>query len=426
VSARQAATEADRRRAAGEHLPLLGVPVAVKDDMDVAGEPTAFGCPGPFPLKQHDSEMVRRLRAAGAVIVGKANAPEVGLYPFTEGSAFGATRNPWHLDHTPGGSSGGGAAAVAAGIVPAAVGSDGAGSVRIPAAWCGLVGVKPQRGRISTWPDAESFNGLSCFGPLTRTVADAALLLDVLSGPHPGDLHTPPAPSEAFALAATRDPGRLRIALSLRAPFSGAPVRLDPEIRAAAERIGRVLRDLGHEVIEANPRYGLMGLALVARGQAGVGSWVRGVPDRSLLDARTRGAARVGALFAHTVLPVARRAEPWLQRRVGAIFDRVDVVITPTSAGPPLRIGAAEGLSSWATDQLIAGSCPYAWPWNVLGWPGVNVPAGLNRKGLPLGVQLLGSANTEATLLSLAAQLERVERWHERVPPFTLDTPISQ
>jgi amidase len=123
---------------------------------------------------------------------------------------------------------------------------------------------------------------------------------------------------------------------------------------------------------------------------------------------------------------VARRAEPWLQRRVGAIFDRVDVVIAPTSASPPLRIGAAEGLSGWATEQLIAGSCPYAWPWNVLGWPGVNVPAGLNREGLPLGVQLLGSANTEATLLRLAAQLERVERWHERVPPVTLDTPRSQ
>jgi len=420
-SARTHAAEADRRLAAGERLALLGVPVAVKDDVDIAGEPTAFGCAGAFPAKRHDSEVVHRLRAAGAVIVGKTNTPEVGLYPFTEGAAFGATRNPWHLQHTPGGSSGGGAAAVAAGIVPAAVGSDGAGSVRIPAAWCGLVGVKPQRGRISTWPDAESFNGLSCYGPLTRTVADAALMLDVLSGPHPGDLHMPPAPSEPYALAARSNPGPLRIALSLRAPFSGAPVTLDPEIRAAAERIGRVLGDLGHEVVEVDPRYGLMGLTLIARGQAGVSSWVRGVPDRSLLDVRTRDAARVGALLAHTVLGLARRAEPRLRRRVGAIFEHVDVLITPTSASPPLEIGAAEGLSGWATEQLIAGSCPYAWPWNVLGWPGVNVPAGLNSDGLPLGVQLLGNANSEGKLLALAAQLEHVERWHERVAPSALD-----
>lgn len=419
-SARQAATEADRRRGAGERLPLLGVPVAVKDDVDLAGESTAFGCAGAFAAKRKDSEVVRRLRDAGAVIVGKTNTPEVGLYPFTETSTFGATRNPWHLEHTPGGSSGGGAAAVAAGIVHAAVGSDGAGSVRIPAAWCGLVGVKPQRGRISTWPDAEAFNGLSCFGPLTRTVADAALMLDVLSGSHAGDLHTPPAPSEPFAVAATRDPGRLRIALSLRAPFSGAPVRLDPEIRAATQRIGRVLHDLGHEVIEADPRYGLIGLTLAARGQAGVADWVSRVPDRSLLDARTRGAARVGALFARTVLPLARAAEPLLARRVGAIFEHADVVITPTSATAPLRIGAAEGLSTWATEQLIASSCPYAWPWNVLGWPGMNIPAGLSHDGLPIGVQLLGPANAESKLLALAAQLEHVERWHERIAPHAV------
>jgi amidase len=415
-----AADDADRRIGAGQQGPLLGVPVAIKDDVDLAGESTAFGCAGAFEAKRTDSEVVRRLRHAGAVIVGKTNTPEVGLYPFTETSTFGVTRNPWHLQHTPGGSSGGGAAAVAAGIVPAAVGSDGAGSVRIPAAWCGLVGVKPQRGRISTWPDAEAFNGLTCFGPLTRTVADAALMLDVLSGSHAGDLHTPPPPAESFAAAAARDPGRLRIAISLRPAFSGTRVRLDAEIRGGTERIGRALRELGHEVIEADPRYGLIGLTLAARGQAGVADWVSRVPDRSLLDERTRGAARAGALFARTVLPLARAAEPWLARRAGAIFEHADVVITPTSATPPLRIGAADGLSTWATEQLIASSCPYAWPWNVLGWPAVNVPGGVNRYGLPYGVQLLGSANTEGRLLALAAQLEQVERWHERIAPHAV------
>jgi len=417
-SARAAAAEADRRLAAGERLALLGVPVAVKDDCDVAGHPTAFGCPGEFPPAAQDSELVRRVRAAGAVIVGKTNAPELGLYPFTEGSAFGATRNPWHLDHTPGGSSGGSAAAVAAGIVPVATGSDGAGSVRIPAAWCGLVGVKPQRGRISTWPDAEAFNGLTCFGPLTRTVADAALMLDVLSGPHPGDRHTPPAPPEPFAVAAAREPGRLRVALSLRAPFSGAPVRLDGEIRAAVHRLGGVLRELGHSVSEDDPRYGPMGLTLVARGQPGVHEWSRRVPDRSLLHPVTRSSALVGRLLKWPVLGVARRLEPFFQRHAGAIFQRADVLLVPTTAAPPLPIGATAGLSGWATDQLVAGACPYAWPWNVLGWPGVSVPAGVSREGLPFGVQLLGPAHSEGLLLSLAAQLERVERWPERVAGF--------
>jgi amidase len=420
VLAEQASAEAvraDERLAAGERAPLLGVPFAIKDDVDLEGQPTAFGCAGAFPEKAADSEMVRSLRAAGAVIVGKTNTPEVGLYPFTEGLAFGVTRNPWNLNHSPGGSSGGAAAAVAAGIVAGAIGSDGAGSVRIPAAWTGLVGVKPQRGRISTWPEAEAFNGLTCLGPLTHTVADAALLLDLLSDPHPGDLHTPPQPSEPFAEVAVRGPGTLRVALSLRAPFSATPVELDPEIRGAIVRLAGVLGELGHDVIEADPRYGLMGLTLIARGEASVHEWVSAnVPDPAALDPRTREAARVGRLCAGPILGLARRAEPWLRRRVGSIFRDVDVVLTPTTASPPLRVGATAGLSGWQTDQIMAGACPYAWPWNVLGWPGISVPAGLTATGLPIGAQLLGSESDEATLLALAAQLEGVEGWAQRRP----------
>lgn len=419
-AARAEAAEADRRLAAGERLPLLGVPIAIKDDVDLAEHPTSFGCPGPFEPKARDCEMVRRLRSAGAIIVGKTNTPEVGLYPFTEGSAFGSTRNPWSLDHTPGGSSGGSASAVAAGIVPAAVGSDGAGSVRIPAAWCHLVGIKPQRGRISTWPDRESFNGLTCIGPLARTVADVALMLDVLSGSHPEDLHAPPPPSEPFSEAVTRDPRPLRIALSTRHPYSAAPVRLHQEIDAGVARIGKVLAGLGHTVSVRHPRYGLMGLTLIARGESGVHEWVKGVPDRSLLDARTRSTAQLGGILSKTVLPVARRLEARFHRRIGSLFHHHDVLIAPTSASTPLPVGKTAGLSSFATQQVIAGACPYAWPWNVLGWPGVSVPAGLTEDGLPVGVQLLGPANSEPLLLSLAAQLERVERWHERVPPHAV------
>ncbi|MGH2912321.1 MAG: amidase, partial [Solirubrobacteraceae bacterium] len=425
-TARAEAAQADRRLAAGERLPLLGVPIAIKDDVDLAEHPTSFGCPGPFEPKTQDCEMVRRLRDAGAIIVGKTNTPEVGLYPFTEGSAFGATRNPWSLHHTPGGSSGGSASAVAAGIVPAAVGSDGAGSVRIPAAWCHLVGIKPQRGRISTWPDRESFNGLTCIGPLTRTVADTALMLDVLSGSHPEDLHAPPPPSEPYSAAAAREPRPLRIAISTRHPFSGSPVRLHREIDSAVQRIGKVLAELGHTVTEHHPRYGLMGITLVARGESGVHEWVQQVPDRSLLDPRTRSTAQFGGILSKTILPLARRLERRFHARIGSLFHAHDILIVPTSAAAPLPVGKSDGLSSFATQQLIAGACPYAWPWNVLGWPGVSVPAGLTGDGLPIGVQLLGPANSEPLLLSLAAQLERVERWHERVAPHAVrNTPST-
>ena len=187
------AAEADRKRAAGQDLPLLGIPIAVKDDVDVAGVPTRFGTSFEGAPATADAEVVRRLRAAGAVIVGKTNTCELGQWPFTSGPAFGHTRNPWSREHTPGGSSGGSAAAVAAGFVTAAIGSDGAGSVRIPAAWTHLVGIKPQRGRISTWPLPEAFNGITVNGVLARTVTDAALVLDAAAGNVDGDLHKPPA-----------------------------------------------------------------------------------------------------------------------------------------------------------------------------------------------------------------------------------------
>src|SRR4051812_45840649 len=182
------AEAADAQLAAGVRKPLLGVPVAVKDDMDVAGEPTAFGCRGEFPAVARDGEAVRRVRAGGGVVIGKTKTREIGEGAFTEGPAFGATRNPWSPEHTPGGSSGGSAAAVAAGLVPAALGSDGAGSVRIPASWTHLVGIKPQRGRISTWPRGESFQGITVNGTLARTVANPALLLA------PPTANTPPNP----------------------------------------------------------------------------------------------------------------------------------------------------------------------------------------------------------------------------------------
>lgn len=420
------ADAADARLAAGERLPLLGVPIAVKDDVDIAGEPTAFGCGGDFLPRPVDAEPVRRLRAAGAVIVGKTNTCEIGQWPLTSAESFGYTRNPWQLDHTPGGSSGGSAAAVAAGLVPAALGSDGAGSIRIPSSWTNLVGIKPQRGRVSTWPYAELFNGITVIGPLARTVADAALLLDLTSGAHPDDID-PPAPLTVRD-AVGADPGRLRIALSLRPPFTAFPTRLDPEVRAGVHHVAATLRRLGHEVTVADPAYGvLLGATFLPRSLAGIRAtlaeqerYLRSGPAEergALVDRRTRANARMGALLGGPVLAAARRTEPLLRKRIGRIFRDFDIVLAPTTATPPPRVEAMDGLSGAATDRLIIGACPYTWPWNVLGWPSVNVPAGFTDAGLPFGAQLMGPANSERSLVAVAAQLEADLRWDRHLPP---------
>lgn len=408
------AADADRRLTAGERAPLLGVPIAVKDDVDVAGEPTAFGCAGEFPAKTADSEVVRRLRAAGAVIVGKTNSPEFGQWPLTGGS-FGHTRNPWARERTPGGSSGGSAAAVAAGLVPAALGSDGAGSVRIPASWTNLVGIKPQRGRVSTWPDPEAFEGITVIGPLARTVADAALLLDLVAGPHDGDLHTPRPVTVRDAV--DRDPGPLRIALSLARPFTATPTALHPELRDAVGSIAHTLRRLGHQVTLADPAYGiLLGANFLPRSMAGLDAWRGRVPDPALLDPRTLANARNGRLLGGLPLRAARAVEPRIRRRIGAIFSEFDVILAPTTATPPPPVDAIDGAGNVETDRVITAACPYAWPWNVLGWPAVNVPAGFTTDGLPRGVQLMGHESSEPLLVSLAAQLERELHWGDTHP----------
>lgn len=407
------AAEADRRLAAGERAPLLGVPIAIKDDTDLSGTPTAFGCGGDFPAKTEDAEAVRRLRAAGAVIVGKTNTCELGQLPFTSGDAFGHTRNPWSAAHTPGGSSGGSAAAVAAGLVPAALGSDGAGSVRIPSAWNNLVGIKPQRGRISTWPLAEAFEGLTVNGPLARTVADAALLLDAAAGPHPGDKHTPRAIRVSDAVG--RDPGRLRIALSLRIPFTATKTALDREVEARVHATAATLRRLGHEVTIADLHYGvLIGATFLPRSMVGIRRALDRLPGAAV-DPRTKHNALVGRVLS-PVLFAARQAEPLLRMRIGSFFDDYDLVLAPTTATPPPGVHEIDDIGTMATDALITAACPYTWPWNVLGWPSVNVPAGFTATGLPVGAQLMGPANSEELLVSVAAQLESELEWYKQRP----------
>jgi amidase len=414
-SALAEAAEADRRRAAGDTAPLLGVPIAVKDDVDVAGVPTAFGTDGHVRPATEDSEVVRRLKAAGAVIVGKTNTCELGQWPFTSGPGFGHTRNPWSRRHTPGGSSGGSAAAVAAGLVTAAIGSDGAGSVRIPAAWTHLVGIKPQRGRISTWPLPESFNGITVNGVLARTVADAALVLDAASGNVEGDRHKPPPlrASDYVSIA----PGPLNIALSTRFAYSIFRSKLHPEILAATRAMAEQLQMLGHTVVRGNPDYGVrLGWDFLARSTAGLREWEERLGDGVELDPRTLSNLRMGHVLGQAILRNTRVHEAALQRRVGSIFDIVDVVVAPTTAQPPPLARSFDRLSGFGTDRAMIKACPATWPWNVLGWPSINVPAGFTAEGLPIGVQLMGPANSEGMLISLAAELEAVCGWAAKQP----------
>lgn len=416
------AAAADRRRAAGDQAPLLGIPIAVKDDVDVAGVPTRFGTQGTARPATADSEVVRRLRAAGAVIVGKTNTCELGQWPFTSGPAFGHTRNPWSREHTPGGSSGGSAAAVAAGLVTAAIGSDGAGSVRIPAAWTHLVGIKPQRGRISTWPLPEAFNGITVNGVLARTVTDAALVLDAAAGNADGDLHRPAPVRMADYVAAA--PGPLRIGMSTRFPFTGFRAKLHPDIRAALAAMAARLEDLGHTVRPADPDYTVgMSWDFLSRSTSGLLDWAERFRYDVEFDKRTKANMRMGRLLSENVLRKARAREAAAQKRLGWTFNLCDVLLAPTTAQPAPPVHEFDELGGLATDRTMIKACPVTWPWNLVGWPSINVPAGFTADGLPIGVQLMGPADSEPLLISLAAELEAVTGWAARQPEVWWETP---
>ncbi|OBG82027.1 amidase [Mycobacterium sp. E802] len=415
------AARADRERAAGRYRLLSGIPIAVKDDVDIAGVPTRFGTVGDGYVPTADAEVVRRLRAAGAVIVGKTNTCELGQWPFSGGPGSGHTRNPWSRKHSPGGSSGGSAAAVAAGLVTAAIGSDGAGSIRIPAAWTHLVGIKPQRGRISTWPLPEAFNGITVNGVLARTVTDAALVLDAASGNTDGDLHKP-APIQA-AEYVSRAPGPLRVALSTKFPFTGFPAELHPEIRRTLKSVGKQLEQLGHSVVEKDPNYSLqMSWDFLARSTAGLLDWAERLGDVEY-DERTLANMRIGRLLSENALRKARMHEAAAQRRMSWIFNLVDVIVAPTTAQPPPLTHEFDRRGWSATERASIAACPLTWPWNLLGWPSINVPAGFTSDGLPIGVQLMGPADSEPLLISLAAELEAITGWAAQQPDIWWNTP---
>jgi len=414
-SARKEARAADERRAKGEEAPLLGVPIAIKDTLDLAGDVTQLGTAGFDQPASKDSELVRRVRGAGAVILGKTNLPELAIHGFTESKTFGITRNPWDTGRTTGGSSGGSGAATAAGLCALAHASDGAGSIRYPAAHCGLFGLKPQRDRVPI--DAEHWHGLSVNGCVSRTVADTALFLDAVTVPPYGD-GAPPPPECPFAESAATPPGKLRVAVSLKPPRALAPPKLGDESRRVVEGTAELLRSLGHEVEERDPDYGGVGNQISAVYLGGIADDVDAVPHPERLEGLTRGYRRLARVAAPGwAVRRARRVEADQRERINRIFDDHDVLLIPITAGPAFEVGRFHRRGALRCLLGESRFYPNAVTWNYTGQPAASVPAGLSSEGLPLSVQLVGRPNDEATLLSLSAQLEAERPWADRRPP---------
>ena len=417
--ARDAARDADRRLAGGEEAaPLLGVPVALKDELDdVRGRLTANGTLAFDRPAAADAEHTRRLREAGAIPFAKTTLPELAIFGFTETEAYGETRNPWDRRRTPGGSSGGSAAAVAAGLVGAASASDGAGSIRIPAANCGLFGLKPQRGRISLAPLSEHWLGLTVAGCVTRYVRDTALWLDVASGSAECDAHRPPPSAVGYVSAARRDPGRLRVAWTLEAPRALAPPHKDPEVERAVADTALTLERLGHSVAERRPEWGMAGSDSANVYLKAVEGEVHRVPHPERLESRTRGFARLGRLIPQALLQRSLAARERHAERINRIFESFDVLMTPVTSVPPVEIGRWGEHGAMRTLIGMSRVYPHTILWNYLGQPAASVPVGLSGEGLPLGVQLVAPPNREDLLLSLGAQLEAELGWPDRRPP---------
>lgn len=408
--ARAEAAARDRSLAEGETPGALhGVPVAIKEEVEVAGCVTTFGGRANSTPATVDGEVVRRLRAAGAVIIGKTRMPEFGQWPFTESVDGGYTRNPWKPGHTPGGSSGGTAVAVAAGMVPVGIGGDGGGSIRIPSACCGLFGLKPQRGRVTTAPMEHLWWSLGTVGPLARTVLDSALVYDAIRGNTATDLFRAAEPATSFAEAARAEPGRLRIGWSTRSPIKG--LRPDPAHVRAVRDTAQLLSDLGHDVVEVDPRYPDATLAFVPQFFAGVRDEADAVEHYDRLEKRTRETYRLGSWVRPGVVKWALRTGEKVAAKANRVFEDVDVLLTPAIAHRPRRVGALDNggtvRAALAAQPMIA----YAALWNITGNPAASVPAGVAADGLPLAVQLVGRRDDETTLLSLSAQLEAARPW---------------
>ena len=409
----------------GDPRPFAGVPTAIKNNRPVQGLRLTYGCRLMAEnICDYDHNVSRRLKDAGFVIVGTTTLPEYGILPVSEARIFGPTRNPWDLQRTPGGSSGGAAAAVAGGMLPVAHGNDGGGSIRIPAACCGLVGLKPSRGRISAAPELGD-SPLVIDGMLTHTVADTAAILDVLAGYEPGDATWAPAPAQPFAQSAEAAPGSLRIAATTLPPVADAAV--DPMCVRAVADAAELLRSLGHEVDEVDPPWQDDGLrelfGVVFSTQIAVSIAYSGIvagrqPTAADMEPMSWAIfSMIRTLGAVECTAAAIRLQSFARRLVSFLAP-YDALLTPALAERPLPLGtldtaAPEPMSTFTRSGLFT---PFTPVFNATGQPGISVPLFEGEDGLPLGVQLVGRPAGEGALLALAAQLEVARPWAERRP----------
>ena len=419
----------------GDSRPFAGVPIAIKNNMPVSGLRVTLGC---SLMADHvadaDHNVTRRLKHAGFIVVGTTTLPEYGILPVSEARLFGPTRNPWDLERTPGGSSGGSAAAVASGMVPVAHGNDGGGSIRIPAACCGLVGLKPARGRISGAP-VFGDSPLVCDGVLTRTVADTAAILDVLAGYEPGDASWAPPPAEPFASTAARSPiaaaghaGKLRIAATTLPPIADASV--DPLCAQAVSDAAELLRSLGHEVREVDPPWQLPGLSELFGAFFSIhigleilysGMVAKREPTADDMEPMSWAIYQMVKNIDSVqglALEVQLQA---LTRVLIAFLEQYDALLTPALAERPLPLGtldtaAPDPMSTFTRSGLFTPFTPVL---NASGQPGISLPLYQGPDGLPLGVQLVGRPAGEGALLALASQVEAAAPWAGRRAPLS-------
>lgn len=428
--------------------PFAGVPMVIKDlQATIAGVPTSQGTrPLQSLASAHDSELIRRFRAAGAVFIARSNTPEFGLTPFTESEALGIARNPWDTERTPGGSSGGSGAAVAARMVPIGHGGDGGGSIRIPASCNGVFGLKPTRGRMPTGPDnGDLWRGFAQEHVITRSVRDSAAMMDATSGEDAGTPVACPRHDGTFLSHVSEEPGRLRIAMT-STPFFGKNVH--PDCKAALADAAQLLESLGHDVVEAEPQ--LDGEALAKSFLTVVAAECRADIDwlgeqlgrearREDVEVATWALGLVGKHFRASDYATAVRRLQIATRTVGQFFTKFDMLLTPTLSEPPIKIGALQptpferkalsllgalglgrvlgsgGLLNEMADKAF-GFIPYTPLFNVTGQPAMSVPLYWNAQGLPIGSQLVGRFGDEATLFRVAGQLERARPWMGKVP----------
>jgi amidase len=410
---------------AGDERPFAGVPIAIKNNRPVKGLRLTYGCPLMAEhVAPYDHNITRRIREAGFVIVGTTTLPEYGILPVSEARMFGPTRNPWDLERTPGGSSGGAAAAVAAGIVPVAHGNDGGGSIRIPAACCGLAGLKPARGRISPAPELGD-SSLGIDGVLTRTVADTAAILDVLAGYELGDATWAPPPSEPFAVSAAADPGKLRIAATTLPPIPDAKV--DPLAARAVADAAELLRSLGHDVEEVDPPWqddslgGLFGAVFsshIALSIAYSGRVAGREPTAQDMEAMSWAIYSMVQKLGAVESLAANAALQQFARRLITFLAPYDALLTPALAERPLALGTldTDAPAPMATFTRSGLFTPFTPVFNATGQPAISLPLYEGEDGLPLAVQIAGRPAGEAQLLALASQLEAAQPWAERRP----------